>query len=213
MYKSYKRGKRYSKKHTFLQSTKRIAMKAARGVAYLKGIVNAELKRAATGTVTATVDDAGLVQPLFETTQGINSAQRIGLSVKANHMEIRYVWKIHGSATTSQVRCIIFVDKQQVADSDTNVTNFLSNIAPLAPYSNVNKHRFKVLHDGVYSLNSISKGSVLRRLNIKLGFNQRYNGVALTDIQKNGIFLLTLSSEATNTPTFLFSAAMYYYDN
>lgn len=191
-----------------------LAVKAVRGVKYLKGIINAEQKFKGSGTVTATIDDAGTVQPLFEMNQGDNNGERIGLQVKASWMEIRFVGKINAtSQTDTQMRVIIFVDKQQVADSDTNVGNVLSGVSTYSPHNELDRGRFRYLYDRQFSLNSTNKGTFIVHKRIRLNLKIRYNGTAFTDIQKNGIYLLLLSGESSNLPTFVFNVGLHYYDN
>ncbi len=192
-----------------------MAVKAVRGVKYLKGIINAEQKFKASGTVTATIDSSGTVQPLFEMNQGDGDGERIGLQIKCSYMDIRFVGKIKPTvATDTQMRVILFVDKQQVADSDTNVANVLETVSTYSPIDNVTgRSRFRILYDRQFSLNSVSRGTFIVHKRIRLNLKQRYNGTAFTDIQKNGIYLLLLSGEATDVPTFVFHASLYYYDN
>lgn len=192
-----------------------IAVKAIKGVRYLKSITNSERKFKGSGTVTATIDDAGTVQPLLELNDGPADGERTGLSVKWVDFKFRYVAKINAtSQTDTQMRIILFCDKQQVSDSDTNVGNVLEGVTTYAPINNkLGLSRFRILYDRQISLNSVNRSTIIVNRNFKVSIKTRYNGIAFTDIQKNGIYLLLLSGETANLPTFVFNFSGHYIDN
>ena len=114
-----------------------MAVKAVKGVRYLKGMMNAEAKFKGSGTVTATIDDAGTVQPLLEMNDGPADGERSGLQIKWVDFRFRYVAKINQTGQTdTQMRIILFIDKQQVSDQDTSVANVLEGVTSYAPINN-----------------------------------------------------------------------------
>ncbi len=216
-YKSYMAGRKHRKRfktQSRWKSTKELAWKAVQGVAYLKGLVNAEMKRTSSGLITTVVTDAGVVLPLFEMAQGLTRAQRIGISIKLVYMRIIMSGSINTSATETSIRVIVFVDKQQVSDSDTDVVNVLASANPHSPINfDFGVARFRILMDRYIHLEVLTKGQFSIRKTIPLNVKQQYNGSAATDIQKNGIYILLLADEVTNDPTIIFHAEVGFRDN
>jgi len=165
-----------------------------------------------TTSATATaITDSGTITELFPLVQGDDFGQRNGNKVQARWMEFRA--EMRGVGSSSTLRVIIFRDNQQQADTDPTIAQVLQSVSFLSPINHINRQRFYILRDMSYTLNLSSANAVISVVQyIKLNFEQRYNGAAATDIDKNGIYLLLLGSNVSGDPTHHFNAAMHFSD-
>lgn len=178
---------------------------------WLKERINAE-KKVFDNTVTATPDTSGAVTHLSAIADGITENERVGLSIKSVALNVKGSANLHVSATSTYLRAIYFVDLQQVSDTSPGVTDVLQSASVNSFLNPDTFGRFKILSDRRYKLNT-DQPNVLHSLNKKLNHHIRFNGTLGSDIQKGGLYLLTISSEAANTPTYSTQCRVRYYDN
>lgn len=206
----YRRRKIYKKPMRYKVAD--MAYNAYRGVSYLKGLVNSEMyHHPVTGT--ATPDTSGTVVHITNIAQGDDDNNRTGLSVLVKSVFIRMSATINASATTTFIRIILFRDTQQVGDSTPAVTSILESASYLAPLNTNSVGRYSVLKDVLFCLDGVRQDTKIMKWYKKMSSHVRYNGTASTDIQKNGMYLLFISSEATNTPSLPYNIRLAYHDN
>lgn len=199
-----------------------IAQSAWQGVKYLKGLVNSEAH---------ILDTVGYLDPTSSTSstsnnvmlngiaQGDNIMDRTGNSCLLKRLDIRgYVQMNSASAANDQgVRIAVVVDTQQISD-DTAIAfqDVFEAVQPLTSFLQDSQlGRFTVLYDKVFHLSDLA-GSFRKEFSVSvpLGLHARYNGTAATDIQKNGIWMLTVSDEAaTSYPRVVYNARLRFHDN
>lgn len=97
----------YKKRYNALE----LATKAAKGVWYLKGLVNAEKKFFDQSTVSNTVTWNGLIIPLTNVTQGDTEQNRDGNSIFLRSIDFRMIAYLRGAATSDTLRVICFIDR------------------------------------------------------------------------------------------------------
>lgn len=198
----------YRRRYTAMQ----LATKAAKGVWYLKGLVNAEMHhhiKASSGSIT----NSGTVLHLTDIAQGDNDAERTGKSIFVRNVFSRLAVEQHASATHTGIRMILFIDTQQVADTSPSVTNVLESTSILSSLNTETAGRFKVLKDWTFYVNDTSSTTRVIKYFKNLRHHVRYNGTAGTDQQKGALYLLYLSDEGTNQPTLYWNIKLGYHDN
>ena len=189
-----------------------LAKSAWRGVQTIRGLVNSErFKHDVTGTFS--VNNAWSVTPLNQIPQGDGKESRTGNSVLQKSLMRRIRVTKHTSATHTVFRYLIVLDRQQVADSNpsgANVFELNNNIDSLLSRDTCG--RFKIMVDRTITLNEDRPIYHVEKYH-RLHSHVRFNGAAATDIQKNGIYFLIMSDQATYTPTFDYYFRLSYHDN
>lgn len=198
----------YRRKYNALQ----LASAALRGVRYVKGMVNSEMLHLENNAST-TVSSTGSIVHLTNISQGDTDSGRTGNSIFARNLMIRIITTQHASATNTFCRFILFQDNQQLSDTPPGVSDVLSFVSTISPLNSGTFGRFKVLKNWYFALDSGAQKSKIIQYYRKLWHHVRYNGSATTDIQKGGLYLLMLTSEATNVPSVAYDVRLGYHDN
>ncbi len=148
--------------------------------------------------------------------QGDSATDRDGHSVKITSIDIQLYATIHASASTTFVRVALVLDRMpdQAAPGATDVFN-VNNVNS---FPNVdNSPRFEIIWDKQLGLNSLWKTFHFPGLSYSsdLELHTHYNGSGsgVTAITQNSLWLVTFSSEATNTPTVGGYTRIRYVDN
>ena len=184
--------------------------KAATGV--VKYYLNPEYKYLeAVNTITPV--STGTVQPLATISQGNGQTNRDGNSIKVTSLLIRATLTRNTSATATKVRIIIFSDA-----SSNGATPALADVLQTAnqdsPINRVNGARFTIIKDKSYILDSdqpMSQMYIYKKMQHHVHYLTTDNTVAS---QGQGfIYLLAISSEATNAPQIAYNSRMRFLDN
>lgn len=199
----------YNKKY----SVGEIASSAWKGVRYLKTLVNSEMYKKDNASSITPDSASGSVVHLSDIAQGDGDDQRSGLSVFARSLWLQIISTIHTTADNTNYRVMVVCDTQQVGDGTPTVATILDGVGINTPLNSATVGRFSVLYDKVYNLADAIMVTRIHRIYLPLSKHIRYNGSAGTDIQKNGIYLVAVSSEATNTPTLNYNSRLSYRDN
>lgn len=151
---------------------------------------------------------AGDVYLLSSVAAGNAMNERQALRIKPVHFEGRFQTSADGDymlATSQEIRVIIFQDLQQVSDSKTTVDDVLESLndrqVTLTPaYDKDVPGKVRIYHDRVYSWGFNSPSSQLDEFTIDGGsmLPISFNGTSSSDIQKNGLYLLVVSSTSTS---------------
>lgn len=202
----------YSKKYSALQ----LAFKAARGVRYLRGLVNSEMLHKDTTFSAAAITAAGSNTHLTAVAQGDDISGRTGNSFLLRSLSYRYKIIINPSVTANTTVTVMLVqDTQQVGDTTPAVTDVLQSANTFSLLNASSAGRFKILSRKSIILTPATGGrpAVEMKGFHKLYSHIRFNGTGTADIQKNGLYVLFISSEATNTPTVDGTFRIGYHDN
>ncbi len=194
---------------------KRIGMAklALKKVNKLARILKPEMKSRTISFSSGTVSNTGSVQQLDLIPSGSDATDRSGISVRI--MGIGLHATVFGASTiidVNKLRVIVFVDKQQQNDAKSDIATVLQETNPLSYFNQVRRPRFRILLDRLFVLDSLTRFSSRLIWWKKLNLIQTYNGPLGTDMEKNNIFLLLLSNEPTNQPTFQFTSRIVYTD-
>ncbi len=212
--KSYRKKKPYSSslaKHSSARMSWELAKRAAHQV--VKLYVNTEKKFNDTAFVT-TVSSTASIFTIADLVQGLTAITRVGDQVRWVNMMYNMTIKMHASATETNLRLMLILDRQP--------NNAVATVAQVLETSSVTGlreintgKRFYVYHDKVFSMSSAGETALseqyYRKINVKTEFNANAGTVA--DISTNNIFFLLISDEATNVPSVNLQIRMRYIDN
>lgn len=188
-----------------------LAKSAWSGVKYIKGLVNSEVYKYDLD-VTPTTDTSGTVTHISAVAIGDGDNNRTGNGIFVRSIYLRGTMIKHASATSTFVRMLIVQDTQQASDTIPPITGVLESIAINAPLNSDAVGKFNILRDKVFVLNSQHPQQVLQEY-IPLKVHVRFNGTAGTDVQRNNMYVMFFSNEATNAPTVAYSSRVSYHDN
>lgn len=198
------RRKRFGRKR---QSLARIALKKVSNLE--KGVE----KKIHDQAISYNVSDSGNMLCLNRIAQGTTQITRVGNAINPTYLGLRLDIAAPGAAATSFLRCMVVQDKQQVSDTDPAVVDVLEGGETTSFLNRDFLGRFKVMYDRTYSLTTDGSNEArMVRLNIPLNTEIRFNGTAATDYQKNAIYLLLVSDQATNTVPVTGTSRLRYRD-
>ncbi len=187
-----------------------VAKKALRGVREMKRDIETKWNRIAQNNVT--VLNTGHIIELIPVAQGVGPAQRNGDKITITGIGIHANVIHENTDAISLTRCMIFVDRQNVIDSKITVAALLEEVLAFSYLKQDRRDRITVLFDKLIMLNSASKTNETFRFWKKVRIQQKYNGAASGDIERNGTYMLLLSDRAVNKPIFQYTALMTFTD-
>lgn len=162
---------------------------------------------AAAGTVTGP-SSSGSAEQLSEISQGVTNNDRIGDSIHAKSLHLRMKMNLNASATSSQVRVIIY---KWLSESPSLSSSDILESASITSFkTEANRYQSQFLMDRVFTLNTDTPELFLQE-KIKLGMQIHYNQ-AVTQPTVNGLYIFILSDEAANTPTLAYDYRVYFTD-
>lgn len=188
-----------------------LARTAWSGVKYLKGLVNSEMYKYDLD-VAPTTNTTGTVTHISAVAVGDGDNQRTGNSILCRNVYIRGTLIKAINAVSTFVRMLLIQDKQQGADTVPTIADVLEAVAVNAPLNSNSVGKYSILKDQVFMLNANNPQDVINCY-IPMQSHIRFNGTAGTDIQKNGIYVMFFSNEATDAPTVAYSSRVSYHDN
>jgi len=206
--RSFKKKPWYRKKYDTIS----LAKKALQGVWYLKGLVNSEmLHNQGLGSTTTPI--TGTMTLLNGMAQNDTSSGRTGNSILMRNVHLRLGFIQNAAATTTTYRVILLWDTQQTSDTNPAVTDVLESASPYSPLATANAGRFKVLKNWFFTTDDTKSQTKLIECYKQFRIHTRYNGTANTDIQKGGIYMLALTSDAADPAAFAYNYKLGYHDN
>lgn len=212
-------GKRIVKAGKYAYKHRSTAVKAYNLATKLARMVNVEYKFRITQNVTAP-DNSGFVVNLTNIASGDLATERDGNSIKLMRLAGRVWITQNGSAQKTAVRVIIFRGKNERSqpyevDDNSNGMAVLDASAPqciIAPKLEDNKYDTKILFDKTYHMSNNGNSSILCNWNFKLFGHTTFQDQSAT-IENGGLYMLVVSNEGTNTPTFNYCLRTSYTDN
>lgn len=148
---------------------------------------------------------------------GTGSNQRVGNQIKITSHYVNCLFSIHPSATNTQIRFIIVLDKQ-VNGSVFGANQLLRDTSVndiLVSQNDIDEgKRFKVLYNRLFLLSPefpAKQFKFYKRHNLKVKYDGSTSSVA--DQTQMGLYLYFVSNEATNTPSLTLSSCIRYVDN
>jgi len=186
-------------------------MKALTVARAVKKLINVEFKNFDTPVATSPAT-GGVIGILTLIPQGDTAERRDGRSLLLKSIGFRSTWSLHASATNTSVRMMIILDLQASAGLPT-VAEILTPVSIVA-LMNISTFpgRFRILYDTSFSLSSGAYARKQFKHYQKTNFHIKY-AAASSAAQKNAIYQLTISTEATNTPLQTTNYRLRYIDN
>lgn len=214
------RSRRYRSRrprYTTTGSALHLAKQAARGVYYLKGLVNSELKKF-DSSGTGNLSNTGTVQPLHAISQGDEQDERNGNSIFVRAFDCRFLFQrdpaAAGANAIQQCRVSLVMDTQQQGDTSPSYSDIYDGNGPRTHLNKDTVGRFKVLWSRTFILDNDSKFSRQMAVYKKMRHHIRYNGTGANDIQKGGLYLVFSSDQATSDfPAYAIDFRLSYHDN
>ena len=108
---------------------------------------------------------------------------------------------------------MLVLDKQQIGDTPPAVSDILETVSPLSPLATATVGRFTIMKNWFFTTDDTKSQTRIIECYKQFRPHAKYNGVANTDIQKNGLYLVLLSDQSTNTPRIDFTWKVGYHDN
>lgn len=194
-----------------------LARKAYAGVKMLKGIVNAE-KKTYDKSFNTTSSSTGVISRLSDVPQGDDYNGREGRSILAKSHQMYGSINVNTSSTTPTVfRVIVFRDTVQDGSNAPVVSDILASgsVYDIRNPDPVMMKRFIILVDKVFNLSPDTRESAVIARYTKLSHHIKYAGTGQTDADQGegSIWCITISNQATNTPTMIWTSRLRYYDN
>lgn len=191
-------------------------MKAVRGLNRIRGLVNSE--RMYVDNTMAALSGPTQVLNIQQLAIGDLSGQRTGNSILARSIYLQGYMNINSAVTVSTRYSLCLVqDKQQISDTVPVATDIFDSTSPEARIrvgaSNNTAGRFKVLWRKNGLLIPNHRPTVTFDKYFKVYSHIKFNGASAFDIQKNGYYLVLLTSEGTNFPSISLTTRLGYHDN
>lgn len=204
----------------FLPKTSYVAKKAYKGVKYLKGIINSELKHNDTTRINAGVDYNGFVEHVTNINQGTAQDERNGNSILMKSLFNRGDIKANITTNENTVRVMLIRDTMNTgtAPSASDVLKYTaSSVAPFSPINDNTAGRYKILKSNLYCLNTNGTRVRMYKDYRKMQKHCKYIGVNGTDEFKNQLYMIYISDAAPGAANVLPHVNMIsrvaYYDN
>lgn len=209
-----RRNNRYFNTNAFTpENAWSLAKTAAQDIWMLKGLVNSEmLHNQSLGSTTS--PNTGTITLLNGMSQGDTSSARTGNSILMRNVHLRLAFTQHATPTSTIYRVMLVLDKQQIADTTPAITDILESASPFSPLATNSVGRFTIMKNWFFGTDDQRSNQKLITYFKDFRFHTKYNGTAGTDIQKNGLYLVTISDQPGATaPTFQYSWKVGYHDN
>jgi len=213
MGKRFRKVSRFAGRHITISNAAKMS-RMARDLAMLKFMINVE-KKYSDITFSNTVSNTLNPQTLNALSQGTSATTRNGQSVKFTSLFMRAYMTMNASATTTQIRFLIFRDRQPNAAGPGTTTILADNTNILSALQIGNSRRFKILADRIFRLDTNKLNhefKFFRKLNFHTEYNTT-NGGTVADITTNSLYIIMFSDQATNTPTISFYSRVRFVDN
>lgn len=214
--KAYKANKKawYNRKYT----PSEVAYRAYRGVMQLRGLVNSE--RHYRDVTSALGLFKSNINAVSQMAQGDGVNDRNGNSILVRSLYLRGFMQINPAVTlNTRVSIALVQDTQQISDTTPAVLDIFNSTDPEAMLNTSNTNftagRFKILWRKNFNLTpaSASRPTIFLDKYFKLYSHVKFNGTGVNDIQKNGYYIVMLTSETANFPTISITSRLGYHDN
>lgn len=186
--------------------------KLASDIWYLKGLVNSELYKFDTA-ISTTVVNTGSVQNLCQIATGDTEVTRTGNSIFVRSVYVILNTSMSQSANNTLFRIALVQDKQQIGDTAPAITDVYEGATPQSALYKATVGRFKILWTRTVPFSITGNQTAMIKKFFKCRIHVRYNANTTADLQKNGLYLMMSSDEATNGVAVAGTARLSYHDN
>lgn len=181
--------------------------------------INTEAKFIDTAASSNITLAAPSIAPLCAMAQGLTESTRIGNSLLAKDLAIKFRFNTSSSGILNQCRVVIFVDKLQGGTAPTLAQIVQDTSSILSPFNKNYTDRFTIIKDQIWDLNqSYLAQPIIRTSKFykKLDFHVRYLGTtsAAASLGPNQIYIMMWTTDAGVSATSgAYYARLNYTDN
>jgi len=189
-----------------------LAKRTAVGLNEIRKLINIETKLCEV-TGNGSVSNSGSLSPLSSLAQGTDYTNRIGDSIKLQHIRFAYRVNFNTSATSTFFRVIIFRDLDGYGTWPL-VTGLLQSASELANRNFLNRERFSILYDDCFPLNSVNP-SHTDVIDMPHEGHCKYlnTDTSESSFGKGSVYVVFISNEATNTPAVTWRSSINFTDD
>lgn len=149
------------------------------------------------------VPDTGVIATINSIGQGDGDNDRDGAKIRIKSMYGKYLFQIHASATSTQIRHMIVIDRSPDGTAPTlaeilNDATIDDNLVSALNPDNIT--RFRIIRDRLYTLDDSNRQAVMPKFYMKCNYEIQFNSTTGDDVNQD-IFQIFISNEDTNTPT------------
>lgn len=208
---------RPQRRYNTLGAVRFLARKAARGVRYIRGLVNSEMFKRDIAETGADVSTSTYITHFTAVAQGDGDGQRTGNSIFVRNTNCKGVlrWNASAAYVGCTVRIALVMDTQQIGDTSPGWTDVYEAVTPWSHLNSDTVGRFTILASKTFHLNASTNSNAPFFFNKPMRHHVRYNGTASTDVQRGGIYLMAISdiAAASAPPQILYENRLSYHDN
>jgi hypothetical protein len=196
-----------------------LAKRTAQGLNYLRRLVNIETKYSDTwGTGTAD-NTTGFIQCLNLISQGTDLTNRVGDSIRMQHMEFKFSPTVSITAFATSVRVLIIRDLENNGANPAMTDIFTGISTTQSPYLPLNfintRTRFSILYDEILCVSYGGDATAACAYHSTHNGHIRFRGssAAAGSLAQGSLFMVVLSNETTNVPSFKYQFRLEYTDD
>jgi hypothetical protein len=194
-----------------------LAKRTAVGLNEIRKLINIEEKYFDASGAGA-IDYNGLVTCMSQMVQGLDFANRIGDSIRLQHITLRATWSTNATPLSTTVRCLIFRDLAQAGTIPT-VANVLAVVGGThitdCMHTALNLQRFSILYDETLSVSSVGDSQGFSFYDEAHNGHIRYLGTAAA-AASNGLgslYCLLCSDRIADLPNVSWTSRITYTDD
>lgn len=187
------------------RSTRRIATSALKIAKKVEDATSPEYKDYRIATIPVTMSNLGVVYDLIGNgsayggiTQGAGNNDRIGDSIKLQRLVFRGLFQKTSTGTIASIRCMLFKGKSEEGVSYVT-SDILESLSVYSGKNEANRYNSKIIYDEVFVVDTIKSGHVELDWNIPLNWHCQFEPGS-TNVSNGGLWMLILTSAATNQP-------------
>lgn len=202
----------------YVEDAASLGARTLQGLNQLRRLINVETKVANTNAASSTFGTGGSVVCISQIAQGTDYTSRVGDSIRIQGVELRSRITMSATATNSLVRVVVCrdLDGAGTAPSYTDIFDAgLGATNALAQYNWLNRDRFSILYDEMFSLSLSSDQSLSIGWKAAHEGHVKYRGTTAASASdgKGSIYLVFVSDETVNQPTYQYNARLTFTDN
>lgn len=195
-----------------------LAKRTAAGLNEIRKLINIEEKVLDTSQSSAVFDTTGNIYSISTVGQGTDYNQRIGDSIKMQHIEVHWRLYKNTGSTQSLVRIMLVrdLDGYGTAPATGDVLQSVGTATSVSsPTDWLNRKRFSVLRDEYHTLNNTGDSTVCGVWEVPHSGHVLYLGTtaAASSNGKGSLYVLVISDEPTNTPSVSFYSRIVFTDD
>jgi len=190
-----------------------LAKKAWSAAKYVRSLVNVEHKFCDQTQTSQVIGKALTIYPLNNIPQGTDYDERTGLSVKATSMFLRWSVKLDPAATLNQIRCIVFIDQENLGSTPTSSALLEQSGNYQSPLNHATANRFNILYDRTVTLDVNGKAVIDMKMFKKISLHLKYTDATATSYYNTGLYIAFISDNNTASPIVDFYHRLRYVDN